>query len=185
MGLFKVFQSALFCYPPTIKECGKLYLCICVFVCVYLDVRHLGTLFLRSSYHLLFKNVSHHGSFQSVSKCLILLPTNHKRVWQTVFVYLCICVFVCVYLDVRHLGKLFLRSSYHLLFKNISHHGSFQGVSKCLILLPTNHKRGIKKEPEPREGATFERIFFWILLLLCKPPSKSAGSHLYLTKSVS
>ena len=82
---------------------------------------------MRSSYHLLFKNVSHHGSFQSVSKCLILLPTNHKRVWQTVFVYLCICVFVCVYLDVRHLGKLFLRSSYHLLFKNISHHGSFQG----------------------------------------------------------
>ena len=118
------------------------YLCICI--CV-LYVRHLGTLFLRSSYHLLFKNVSHHGSFQSVSKCLILLPTNHKRVWQTVFVYLCICVFVCVYLDVRHLGKLFLRSSYHLLFKNISHHGSFQGVSKCLILLPTNHKRGIKK----------------------------------------
>ena len=158
------------------------YLCICI--CV-LYVRHLGTLFLRSSYHLLFKNVSHHGSFQSVSKCLILLPTNHKRVWQTVFVYLCICVFVCVYLDVRHLGKLFLRSSYHLLFKNISHHRSFQGVSKCLILLPTNHKRGIKKEPEPREGATFERFFFWILLLLCKPPSKSAGSHLYLTKSVS
>ena len=67
MVLFKVFQSALFCYPPTIKECGKLYLCICVFVCVYLDVRHLGTLFLRSSYHLLFKNILHHGSFQGFS----------------------------------------------------------------------------------------------------------------------
>ena len=42
-----------------------------------------------------------------------------------VYLYLCICVFV--YLGVRHLGTLFLRSSYHLVFKNISHHGSFQG----------------------------------------------------------
>ena len=63
----KCFKVPIFCYPPTIKECGKLYLCICVFVCVYLDVRHLGTLFLRSSYHLLFKNISHHGSFQGFS----------------------------------------------------------------------------------------------------------------------
>ena len=76
------------------------YLCICI--CV-LYVRHLGTLFLRSSYHLLFKNVSHHGSFQSVSKCLILLPTNHKRVWQTVFVYLCVCM--CVF-GCQTLGKI-------------------------------------------------------------------------------
>ena len=120
MVLCKVFQSALFCHPPTIKECGKLYLCICVFVCVYLDVRHLGTLFLRSSYHLLFKNISHHGSFQSVSKFLILLPTNHKR--------------------------------------------------------------GIKKGPEPREGTTFERNFFWILLKQGKPPSKTRCSHLHKTK---
>ena len=39
----------------------KLYLCICI--CV-LYVRHLGTLFLRSSYHLPFKSISYHGSFQ-------------------------------------------------------------------------------------------------------------------------
>ena len=31
---------------------------------------------------------------------------------------MCICVFVCLYLCV---GKLFLRSSYHYLFKNITH----------------------------------------------------------------
>ena len=40
-----------------------------------------------------------------------------------------ICVFVFVYLDVIYSGTLFLRSSYHLLFKNISHHGSFQGFA--------------------------------------------------------
>jgi len=42
-------------------------------------------------------------------------------------VYLCICEFAFVYLGVRHLGTLFLMSSYHLVFKNISHHESFQG----------------------------------------------------------
>ena len=47
----------------------------------------------------------------------------------TVFVYLCIFVFAFVYLGVRRLGTLFLRSLYHLLFKNIAHHGSFQGFS--------------------------------------------------------
>merc|ERR1711947_53524 len=40
---------------------------------------------------------------------------------KTVFVYLC----VFVYLGVRHVGTMFLRSLYDFLFKNISHHGSF------------------------------------------------------------
>ena len=31
---------------------------------MYLGVRQLGTLFLRSSYNFLFKNISHHGSFK-------------------------------------------------------------------------------------------------------------------------
>ena len=43
------------------------YLCICVYLCVfgfvYFGVRHVGTLFLRSLYDFLFKNISHHGSF--------------------------------------------------------------------------------------------------------------------------
>ena len=52
---------------------------------------------------------------------------------KTVFVYLCICVFAFVYLGVRHSGTLFLRSSYHMVFKNISHHGSqgFHGRELC------------------------------------------------------
>ena len=51
---------------------------------------------------------------------------------QNVVVFLYICVFVHLYLcicicGVRHLGTLFLRSSCHLVFKNISNHESFQG----------------------------------------------------------
>jgi len=201
---------------------------------VYLDVRHLGTLFLRSSYHLLFKNVSHHGSFQSVSKCLNLLPTKPTikecgkmylcicifvclyvciwmwdtcehcfccprticfskiyhimvlfKVFQSVLfcypptikecgkLYLCICVFVCVYLDVRHFRTLFLRSSYHLFFKNISHHGSFKGVTKCLILLPTNHKRGIKKGQNQGKERHLSGIFFGFFLYYVNLHQKS------------
>ena len=47
---------------------------------------------------------------------------------QTVFVYLCICicVFGCQTLGNIVFVKNFLRSLYHFLFKNISHHGSFQ-----------------------------------------------------------
>ena len=55
------------------------YLCICVFVFVYFDVRHLGTLFLRSSNNILFKNIAHD---RSISK----------------FYPNCICVFVYLYL---------------------------------------------------------------------------------------
>ena len=38
---------------------------------------------------------------------------------NAVFAYLCICVFVFVYLQVRHPGTLFLRSLYHHLSENI------------------------------------------------------------------
>ena len=86
------------------------YLCICVFVFVYFDVRHLGTLFLRSSYHYLFKNIAHVMSIRNFDQCCIC-----------VFVYLCICVFVFVYLQVRRLATLFLSSLYHYLFKYIAH----------------------------------------------------------------
>ena len=57
-----------------------LYLCICVFVFVYLHVRRLGTLFLRSLYHHLFKNIAHVRSM-----------CNFDRSCICVFVYLCIC----------------------------------------------------------------------------------------------
>ena len=57
------------------------YLCICI---VYLHVRDMGTLFLGSSYHFLFKNIA--------------LVVSICKSDQTVFVYLCICVFVFVYL---------------------------------------------------------------------------------------
>ena len=76
------------------------YLCICVFVFVYLHVRHLGTLFLRSSYNYIFKNIAHVRSICYFDRS-------------------CICVFVFVYLHVRHLGTLFLRSLYHYLSENI------------------------------------------------------------------
>ena len=77
-----------------------LCICICVFAC-----QTPGNIVLRSSCYYLFK-MSH---VRSIFK----------------FYPNCSCVFV--YLDVRHSGTLFLRSSYHLVFKNISHHGSFQG----------------------------------------------------------
>ena len=64
--------------------CVFVYLCICVFVFVYLQVRHPGTLFLRSSYHYLFKNIAHVMSICNFDQCCIC-----------VFVYLCICI--CVF----------------------------------------------------------------------------------------
>jgi len=60
------------------------YLCICVFVFVYFDVRHLGTLFLRSSNNILFKNIAHDRSISKFYPNCIC-----------VFVYLCICI--CVF----------------------------------------------------------------------------------------
>ena len=41
----------------TLTQAIFAYLCICVFVFVYLQVRHPGTLFLRSLYHHLSENI--------------------------------------------------------------------------------------------------------------------------------
>ena len=60
----------------------KLYLCICVVVFVYLRVRHSGTLFLRSSYHYLFKNIAHVRSICNFDRSCICV---------FVYLYLCIC----------------------------------------------------------------------------------------------
>ena len=61
------------------------YLCICI---VYLHVRHLGILFLMSWCNFLWKNIALVGSICKFD--------------QTVFVYLCICVFVFVCLAPSH-----------------------------------------------------------------------------------
>ena len=87
-----------------------LYLHICVFV--YLQVRHPGALFLRSSCHYVFKNIAHVMSICNFDQC-------------------CICVFV--YLQVRHPGTLFVRSSYHYLFKNIAYVMSICNFDQCCI----------------------------------------------------
>ena len=87
------------CLSATLTNAVFAYFCICVFVFVYLQVRHPGTLFLRSSYHYLFKNIADVIFICNFDQC-------------------CICVFV--YLQVRHPGTLFLRSSYHYLFQKYS-----------------------------------------------------------------
>ena len=56
------------------------YLRICVFV--YLQVRHPGTLFLRSCYHYLFKNIAHVMSVYNFDQFCICV---------FVYLYLCIC----------------------------------------------------------------------------------------------
>ena len=112
------------CLSATLTNAVFAYLHICVFVFVYthLQVRHPGTLFLRSSYHYLFKNIAHVMSIHNFDQCCIC-----------VFVYLCICVFVFVYLQVRHPGILFLRSCYYYLFKNIVHVMSICNFYQCCI----------------------------------------------------
>ena len=52
-------------------------------VFVYLDVRHSGTLFLRSSYHYLFKNIAH---VRSICKF------DPNCICVFVYLYLCICM---------------------------------------------------------------------------------------------
>ena len=59
---------------------------ICVFVLVYLHVRHLGTLFLRSLYHYLFKYIAHVGpicNFDQNCICVFCI---------CLFLYLSLCV---------------------------------------------------------------------------------------------
>ena len=144
-----------------------LYLHICVFLFVYLQVRHPGALFLTSSYHYLFINIAYVMSICNFNQCCIcvfvcscictcvfasqaprkivfdvLLPlpfqkynTYHVYLQVRPMLYLCICVFVFVYLQVRHPGTLFLRSSYYYLFKNIAHVMSVCNFDPCCICI--------------------------------------------------
>ena len=95
--------------PPSLHGfgiCVFVCLCICVFVFVYFDVRHLGTLFLRSSNNILFKNIAHDRSISKFYPNCIC-----------VFVYLCICI--CVFGYPRLLSdqlELFVTSPFSLTF---------------------------------------------------------------------
>merc|ERR1719430_3010918 len=72
------------------------------------------------------------SSFQKYTTCWVFLALRHM-------LYLCICVFVFVYLCMRHLvisvyGALsYLISLSHNLFKNIPHVGSFWHCGLCCI----------------------------------------------------
>merc|ERR1711963_941594 len=72
------------CLSATLTNAVFMYLGTCVFVFVYLQVRHQGTLFLRSSYHYLFKNIAH-----------VMSICNFDQGCICVFAYLCICI--CVF----------------------------------------------------------------------------------------
>ena len=72
-----VFHGNDQCLSYMINSLSSNDRCICVFV--YFHARHLGTLFLRSSHHFLFKNIT-------------LVWSNCK------FYPSCICVFVYLYL---------------------------------------------------------------------------------------
>ena len=56
------YTDADIAHVKSISKFDMLYLCICVFVFLYLHVRNPGTLFFESSYHYLFKNISHDRS---------------------------------------------------------------------------------------------------------------------------
>ena len=71
--LSAILTNAVFAY---------LCICICVYVFVYLQVRHPGTLFLRSSCHYLFKNIAHIMSICNFDQCCICI---------FVYLYLCVC----------------------------------------------------------------------------------------------
>ena len=107
--LYSVHVDKIFTQPDQIE----LFLLVLSNKFLINGYKHSGTLFLRSSYHYLFKNTAHvRGICKFDPNCICL------------FVYLCICI---VYLHVRDLGTLFLRSWYHFLFKNIAH---VRGISK-------------------------------------------------------
>ena len=100
--------SPIFTQPDQIK----LFLLVLSNKFLINGYKHSGTLFLRSSYHYLFKNIAHvRGICKFYPNCIFVF----------VFVYLCICI---VYLHVRDLWTLLFRSWYHFLFKNIALVGS-------------------------------------------------------------
>ena len=122
--------------------------CICVFV--YFHARHLGTLFLRSSHHFLFKNIT-------------LVWSNCK------FYPSCICVFVYLVTPHSHMTNSkkmpvrtlqFFRSAALLLLKQQCHSLGPQGLTLCnklylcicvfvfvYLVTPHSHMTNIKKMP--------------------------------------
>ena len=71
------------CLSAPLTNAVFAYLCICVFVFVYLQVRHPGTLFLRSLYHHLSENIWFVWSKTSYSgdkrRCYQAGQTNDKQ----------------------------------------------------------------------------------------------------------
>merc|ERR1712112_400272 len=171
--------------------CNKLYLCICVFVFVYLVTPHshmtnikkmpVRTLqFFRWAALLLFKQQCHGLGPQGLTLCNKL--------------YLCICVFVFVYLVTTHshmtnIKKMsvrtlkFFRWAALLLFKQQCHSLGPQGLTLCnklylcicvfvfvYLVTPHSHKTNIKKMPE----RTLQ-FFCWAALLLFKQQCHGLG----------
>ena len=95
VGLSGTLTKSVFMY---------VYMRTCVFVYLYLHVRQLGTLILRSSYHYIFENISYSRHICNFNQCSICV---------IVFLHICICM--------SDKWVLCLRSSY--LFKNIAHVG--------------------------------------------------------------
>ena len=89
-----VFHGNDQCLSYMINSLSSNDRCICVFV--YFHARHLGTLFLRSSHHFLSKNITLVWSNCKNCKKLHKIAKNCNKL------YLCICVFVFVYLVTPH-----------------------------------------------------------------------------------
>ena len=96
--------------------CVFVYLYICVIVYVYLHIRYSWTLFLRSSYHNLFKNIAH-----------VVPMFNFNQSCICVFVYLCICIFV------------FVRTARGNIIFDILEQSSFQKYTTCWVFLALRH----------------------------------------------
>ena len=114
VGLSGTLTESVFVY---------VYMRICVFVYLYLHIRQMGTLFLWSSYHYIFENIAY---VRHICKCVIVFFVYlHVRQMVTLFLrssyhYFfkikahvgpmcnidrsCICVFLFVFLQVRHSG---------------------------------------------------------------------------------
>ena len=67
---------------------------------MYLYVRHMGTLFLRSSYHCLFKNITY-----MLVISLTFIESFDSKLYLSicVFVYLCICIYVFAHQILRNI----------------------------------------------------------------------------------
>ena len=80
------------CLSATLTNALFAYLCICVFVFMYLQVRHPGTLFLRSLYHHLSENIWFVWSKTSYSgdkrRCYQAGRTTNDEQWKIVLLSL-------------------------------------------------------------------------------------------------